>query len=155
MSFWIRVSTWQLFTSRQILSRKWQTKSVCYYNSFLETTFLALKWNGWFIIAQEDENWTVQTIGHYSGTLTSVTPKGMLPTYRRRACLVIWLPTTGTCVGATAKPALVDVASRAMLGICPAATLQIKEQFSQICYIWKHWIMKNTKLLHPRPLSNG
>jgi len=51
-------------------------------------------------------------------------PNGMLPTYRRRACLVIWLPTAGTCVGAAAKQALVGVASRAMLGICPAATLQ-------------------------------
>lgn len=57
----------------------------------------------------------------YSGSLTSVMPKGMLPTYRRRACLVIWLPATGTCVGATAKLAL-EAARRAMLGIWPAAT---------------------------------
>lgn len=56
--------------------------------------------------------------------LTSVMPKGMLPTYSRRACLVIWLPTTGTGVGVTAKPSGVMVGRRAVAGIWPAAGME-------------------------------
>lgn len=52
---------------------------------------------------------------------TSVIPNGMLPTYSRRACRVIWLPTTGTGVGVTASPSGVIVGRRAVAGICPAA----------------------------------
>lgn len=57
---------------------------------------------------------------------TSVIPNGMLPTYSRRACRVIWLPTTGTGVGVTAKPSGVMVGRRAVAGICPAAREKIQ-----------------------------
>jgi hypothetical protein len=45
--------------------------------------------------------------------LTSVTPKGMLPTYNLRACLVIVEPTTGT--------AACGVSATMFAGIWPAA----------------------------------
>lgn len=46
-----------------------------------------------------------------------MTPNGMLPTYNRRACLVMVDPTTGT--------AACGVSVTKFAGICPAAKMQI------------------------------
>lgn len=48
---------------------------------------------------------------------SSVTPNGMLPTYRRRACLVIVDPTTGT--------AACGVSATMLAGIWPAACIAL------------------------------
>lgn len=57
--------------------------------------------------------------------LTSVTPKGMFPTYNRRACRLIALPANGTEVS-NVNAALGTVI---VCGICPAAKRNKKKNF--------------------------